>query len=131
MPINRRRKVVEGVDQNLLLIPVSFTINGTTTPDGLEGSLLESVAYTAAGKFTCTLRDSPYQVLNAIPSMGVVTADNIDIYAQCDKSGLASGGLTFVVKTKTGATLTDPPDDSVVDVLLVCRHAASGGTAGV
>jgi hypothetical protein len=118
MGLNGKLSLPEVAGEGVVLIPFSFTINGTSTPDGLGGDYLVSVAYTAAGRFTCTLRDQPYACLVGVADVSE-SGNTTDMYARVDWSGLASG-KTFVVRTMTGSTETTPTDNVKVGGVLVC-----------
>ncbi len=68
-----------------------------------------SVAQTAAGKFTVTLEDS-YSKVDTVQATFSCSGDAVDIYAQGGvMANLGSATpTTLVVKTKTGATNTNP-----------------------
>ncbi len=91
-------------------------------PTGLRstGSFVSAVEHTATGKYTLTLRDTPYQLLAVIPSISVV-GDATDATAQ----GGVEDGNTIVIKTKAGGTNTDfaADDDTHVDFMIVFRNA--------
>lgn len=120
MGLNRILQLLEILGDGFVVIPFGFTINGTTTPDGLLGPLA-SVAYSEAGEFLCTLADNstPYSCIYgcAQPS---TTADDTDLDGKVDWSTVASAG-TFVVRTMAGGTQTDPADNTLVGGFLLCR----------
>lgn len=118
--LNRVLSLLEILGDGFVVIPFGFTINGTTTPDGLKGPLA-SVAYSEAGEFLCTLSD------NSVPAQCYVgfasvsnTADDVDMYSIVDWSTVVSAG-TFVVRTMTGSTQTDPTDNLLVGGFLLGR----------
>lgn len=120
--MSRRQQKLHGVqspDEGMEVVPFGFTINGTTTPDGLIGDTLVSVARSEAGEFLCTCRDR-----YAVCFFGDVdvssTADDVDIYGKVDWSSVVSAG-TFVVRTMTGATQTDPTDNLLVGGFLLVK----------
>ena len=121
MALDRKLSLVECVGEGVVLIPFGFTINGTTTPDGLKGDHLVSVARSEAGEFLCTLVSGqrPYFCFAGFASVSN-TADDVDMYTIVDWSSVASAG-TFVVRTMTAATQTDPTDDLLVGGFLLCR----------
>lgn len=105
-------------DEGIVMIPFGYRfVSGA--PVLLKGDNVESIADTGDGKQTITLRDKPNYVFygEAFPS---ITADNVDLYAQVDWTDATVGG-TFVVKTKTGATNTDPPDGTFIGGYLFCK----------
>ncbi len=73
-----------------------------------------SVAQTAAGKFTVTLEDSYAKITNCQATF-VCSGDAVDIYAQGGVTSNLSSSTpaTFVVKTKTGGTNTNPATTDV------------------
>jgi len=119
--LDRKLSLLEVIGEGCVVIPFGFTINGTTTPDGLTGDHLVSVAYSEAGEFLCTLvaGQSPYSCFVGIAAVSN-TADDTDMYALVDWSTVASAG-TFVVRTMTGAVQTDPTDDLLVGGFLLCK----------
>jgi hypothetical protein len=118
---DRKLSLLEVVDEGVVVVPFGFTINGTTTPDGLKGDLLASVAYSEAGEFLCTLASgyAPYSVFYGAASVSN-TSDDVDMYAIVDWSTTASD-RTFTVRTMTGATQTDPTDNLLVGGFLLCK----------
>ncbi len=118
--LNRKLDVLESLGEGFVVIPFGFTINGTTTPDGLKGPLA-SVAYSEAGEFLCTLKDQsvPKECWYGHADVST-TADDVDIYGKVDWSTVVSAG-TFVVRTMTGTTQTDPTDNLLVGGFLLCR----------
>jgi hypothetical protein len=118
--LNRVLSPVECLGEAFVVIPFGFTINGTTTPDGLKGPLT-SVAYSEAGEFLCTLMDNcvPAQCYVGFASVSN-TSDDVDMYAIVDWSTVVSAG-TFVVRTMTGAVQTDPTDNLLVGGFLLTR----------
>lgn len=118
--LNRVLSSLESLGEGFVVIPFGFTINGTTTPDALLGPLA-SVAYSEAGEFLCTLQDSsvPAECYVGFASVSN-TADDVDMYAIVDWSTVVSAG-TFVVRTMTGSTQTDPTDNLLVGGFLLTR----------
>jgi hypothetical protein len=121
MPARRQQKLhlVETPDEGMEIIPFGFTINGTTTPDGLIGDALVSVARSEAGEFLCTLRDRVPGCFYGHADVST-TADDVDIYGKVDWSAVVSAG-TFVVRTMTAATQTDPTDNLLVGGFLLVK----------
>lgn len=115
-------------DEGLIPMPFGFTINGTTTPDGLIGDELISVAYSEAGEFLCTLRDKPAVCFCGIASVSN-TADDVDIYAKVDWSSVTTDG-TFTVRTMTGSTQTDPTDNTLVGGVLFVKTTTRAARRG-
>lgn len=110
---------MQSAEEGLVLVPFGFTINGTSDPDGIIGDEVDTVARSEAGEFLVTLkRTAPVCFFG---DAGVSnTADDVDIYAKVDWSTVASAG-TFVVRTMTGATQTDPTDNTLVGGFLLVR----------
>lgn len=118
--LNRVLALLEVLGDGFAVIPFGFTINGTTTPDGLKGPLA-SVARSEAGEFLATLKDDvpPKECYVGFASVSN-TADDVDMYAIVDWSTVVSDG-TFVVRTMTGSTQTDPTDNLLVGGFLLVR----------
>ena len=117
--LNRKLSLPEIVGEGFVDIPFGFTINGTTTPDGLIGDALVSVAYSEAGEFLCTLRDRVPRCFYGHASVSNTT-DDVDIYGKVDWSTVVSAG-TFTVRMMTGATQTDPTDNLLVGGFLLVK----------
>lgn len=119
--LNRLLSQLEILGDGFAVVPFGFTINGTTTPDGLIGGTLASVARSEAGEFLCTLKDNtvPYVCYAGFAAV-CNTADDVDMYALVDWSTVASAG-TFVVRAMTGSTQTDPTDDLLVGGFLLVK----------
>lgn len=119
--LNRLLALLEILGEGFAVIPFGFTINGTTTPDGLIGGSLDSVAYSEAGEFLCTLKDNtvPYVCYCGFAAVSN-TADDVDMTTTLDWSTVASAG-TFVVRTMTGAVQTDPTDNLLVGGFLLVK----------
>lgn len=86
------------------------------------GGIVSGIVHTATGKYTITLKETPFNVVAAFASMAVV-GDATDATAQ----GGVESGATVVVKTKAGGTNTDfaADDDTHVDVLLVVKDTTA------
>lgn len=118
--LNRKLDLLEILGEGFAVIPFGFTINSTSDPDALKGPLA-SVARSEAGEFLCTLLDDvpPAQCYVGFASVSN-TADDVDMYSIVDWSTVVSAG-TFVVRTMTGATQTDPTDNLLVGGFLLVR----------
>lgn len=110
---------VETPDEGLVLVPFSFTVNGTSDADGLSGDTLVSAAFAEAGEYLCTCRDQYAECFGGFANISN-TADDVDLYAKVDTSTTVSAG-TFTVRCMTAATQTTPTDDTVVAGFLLCR----------
>lgn len=121
MSARQKRKlfIPECSDEGVVLVPFGFDVNGTSTPDGLIGDELVSVARNEAGEFLCTLRDRPVSCFYGHADISS-TADDVDIYGKVDWSTVASAG-TFVVRAQTGATETDPTDNLKIGGFLLVK----------
>lgn len=122
--LNKRLHKVETTDESVVLIPFKFVINGTSTPDGVEGAEVQSVARSEAGEFLVTLRRRPAKCVGGFASVSN-TADDVDMYSIVDWSTVESAG-TFVVRTMTGSTQTDPTDNLLVGGFLVALKSSRG-----
>ena len=122
--LNRRLDKLECSDECVVLIPFKFVINGTSDPDGIEGSMIATVTRNEAGEFLGTLDCRPAKCIVGVASVSN-TADDVDMYAIVDWSTVESAG-TFVVRTMTGATQTDPTDNLLVGGYLLCLKSAKG-----
>jgi hypothetical protein len=122
MGLSKLLAAVLAHDEGLVLIPFGFTINGTTTPDGVVGLDVSTVSREEAGEFNVTLVDIPAACLFAVAGVSN-TADDVDMYARCDWSTVATDGI-LKVRAQTGATQTDPTDNLLVGGFLVCRKTS-------
>lgn len=119
---------VSSTDEELILIPFGFTINGTSNPDGFIGDNVTTFERNEAGEFTGTLRDRPPYVFCGFAEISS-TADDVDITGKVDWSTVVSAG-TFKVRCMTGSTQTDPTDNLKVGGVLICKkttRVARGG----
>lgn len=121
--LNRRRSQVECLDNQVFLVPFSFAINGTSNPlvaNNLGDEIVSlQVVRNAAGKFTVSLYNSAIVLLGAYASLSV-TADSTDIYAQVGPVD-ALTNKNIVIRTMTGAVMTDPATTTVIYGMLVCK----------
>lgn len=123
--LDKRLTSVVAHDEGTVLVPFSFTINGTSDPDGLQGDLLDTVTRNEAGEFLCTLKRRPARCFAGVAEISS-TADDTDIVGKVDWSTVVSAG-TFVVRCMTGAVQTDPTDNLVVGgFLLVGKTTRTG-----
>ncbi len=120
MGLDRKLSLPEIVGEGFVDIPFGCTINGTTHPDGLIGKTILTVTREEAGEFLFTLapNTTPYRCFIGVAAVSN-TADDVDMYATVDWSTVASAG-TFVVRTMTGATQTDPTNDLLLGGFLRC-----------
>ncbi len=117
--IKRKLFLSETTDEGVVLVPFGFTINGTSDPDGLIGDSLVSCVRSEAGEFLCTLRDEPAVCFYGDAGASN-TADDVDIYGKVDWSTVTTNG-TFTVRTMTGATQTDPTDNTKIGGFLYVK----------
>lgn len=122
--LNKRLDMVESTDQSVVIIPFKAQINGTSAPDNLEGSNVTSVARNEAGEFLFTLTKMPAKCIAGFAAVSN-TADDVDMYAIVDFSTVESAG-TFVVRTMTGSTQTDPTDNLLIGGFLLCLKSSKG-----
>lgn len=117
--LNRVLSPLENLGEGFAVIPFGFTINSTSDPDAVRGSI--TVARSEAGEFLCTLLDDvpPAQCYVGFASVSN-TADDVDMYSIVDWSDVVSAG-TFTVRCMTGATQTDPTDNLLVGGFLLVR----------
>jgi hypothetical protein len=101
---------IETPDEGVCLIPFALQFVGNE-PVIVEGDAVASVT-DAAGKFTVTFRDK-FAVCYAADAQPSVTADDVDLYGQCDWTDMVANGV-LVVKTKTGTSNTDPPANAFI-----------------
>lgn len=118
--LNRVLLLLEILGEGFVVIPWGFTVNGSSDADGLLGPIA-SAARNEAGEWLVTLRD------NSAPKqcwLGVAfdsnTVDDVDMYCKVDWSSVVSAG-TFVVRAMTGATQTDPTDNTLIGGFLLGR----------
>lgn len=123
--LNKRLNQVESHDEGVVAIPFSFTINGTSDPDGLQGDLLDTVVRNEPGEFLCTLKRRPAVCFVGFAEISS-TADDVDIMGKVDWSTVVSAG-TFVVRCMTGAVQTDPTDNLVVGGCLFASRTTRTG----
>lgn len=79
---------------------------GTPTIRSDPGKFVASLARTAAGKFTITMRDNWPTLIGTLVNL-TTEDDATDMYAQGGTVTLQASGATVVVKLKTGSTNTD------------------------
>jgi hypothetical protein len=111
--------LVEAKDEELVVVPFGFTINGTSDPDGLIGDELVSAVRSEAGEFLCTLKDQFAQCFFGHAECSV-TADDTDLSGRVDWSTVVSDG-TFTVRFLDDTTQTDPTDNLLVGGFLLCK----------
>lgn len=127
MSLGNVRLPLEVLGEGWVLVPFGFQINGTSNPDNLQpDNVFASWVRDEAGEFTGTLKSSigKPKCLLAVALLSP-TADDVDIYARCDWSSVASAG-TLKVFCQTGATQTDPTDDTLVGGFLLCKTSGRG-----
>ncbi len=105
-------------DDGVVAVPFGFTINGTSTPDGLTGDSLVSVARNEAGEFLLTFLDKPYACFGG--EVWASTGDDVDIYGKLAWDLMVSAG-TCVARFNTGSTETDPADNTLCGGFLLCK----------
>lgn len=115
----QKHHIVEAPDEGVVLLPFSFTVNGTSDADGLSGDTLVSAVFSEAGEYLCTLRDKYPTCFGGFANISNTT-DDVDLYAKVDTSAVVSAG-TFVVRCMTGATQTTPGDNLVVSGVLIVK----------
>lgn len=117
--LNRKLSPIESLDEGFVLLPFSFVINGTSDPlaANTKGDIVGTVTRLGAGKFNVPLKNKPARIFFAkAEAQGVPDAD--DFTTRCDWTTTAGA---IIVKTKTGAVNTDPPDTTVIGGVLVCK----------
>ena len=121
--LNRLLKLLEILGDDFAILPFGFTINGVTTPDGLLGPI-DTAVRDEAGEFTLTLKDDtvPYACWAGFAAVSN-TADDVDMHCTIDWTTVASAG-TFVVRTMTGSTQTDPTDNLLVGGFLLVKKTS-------
>ena len=127
MSLGNVRLPLEALGEGWVLIPFGFTINGTSDPDGLiPDNVFSGWTRNEAGEFTGTLKAAigKPKCLFAMATLSP-TADDVDIYARCDWTTVESAG-TLKVFLMTGATQTDPTDDTKVGGFLLCKTSGRG-----
>lgn len=121
MGLDRVLSQLEVVGEGFAVIPFGFTINGTSDPDAIIGKTLATVVRSEAGEFLCTLAANTTPAVCYVGFAGVSnTADDVDMEAIVDWSTVVSAS-TFVVRTMTGATQTDPTDNLLVGGFLLVK----------
>lgn len=113
MGVNIPRRPLQTVADNLLVLPISFTVNGTTNPTVFSNTL-HGVTRSSPGKWVLEVRRSigvPYRCIYAVSGISSV-ADALDLIPKIDWSTVATDGL-FTYRTLTGATHTDPADGTL------------------
>ncbi len=123
--LNKKLHAVMSHEDGVVLIPFGFTINGTTTPDGVIGDLVDSVAYNEAGEFLVTLKCKVAKCFGGFAEVSS-TADDVDITGKVDWA-LAESAGTFVVRTMTGAVQTNPTDNLLVGGALIVSKTTRTG----
>lgn len=117
--LNRKLSVIESLDEGFVILPFQFVINGTTDPlaANTKGDIVGTVTRSAAGKFLVPLKNRPPRIF-AVHAEAQGVPDGDDFTTRCDWTTTPG---TVIVKTKTGAVNTDPPDTTVVGGYLVCK----------
>lgn len=132
MSYNRAQSNPLCIDQMVMEQWIRIQINGTSDPDNVFGSTLSKTTVpvrNAAGKFTLTFDQEVKKVLAVVPMIGI-NADNVDIYAQAEipDNMESASAKTTIIRTKTGAVNTDPPDNAWIYVYVAVL--LSGRTVG-
>lgn len=111
----RRFQKLQGMqtlDEGVVDIPFGFTINGTTDPDGLVGDGLVSATHVSTGKIKCQMRDKGAVCFFGAAFESVVSGTT-DLLVRVDWSSYETDG-TFIVYFLTGATPTEPADNTLI-----------------
>lgn len=120
---NRAKSQVDILDQGAVLVPYGFVINGTSNPLKANniGDYMAGVQVTraAAGKFTFTINGTGVSLL-AVGTPCVQCADSIDLSGQVGAATDITTGA-IVVRTMTGAVMTDPATGVVVTGWLLVK----------
>ncbi len=119
---------LQAPDEGVVLLPFSFTVNGTSDADGLDGDSLVSATFAEAGEYLCTLRDKYPACFGGFANISN-TADDVDLYAKVDTSTVVNGS-TFTVRCMTGASQTTPTDNTVVSGVLFVKKSTRGAHRG-
>lgn len=111
------------------IIRLKIFVDAGNAPTFTTQGGVTSVVRTAAGKYTITLDDAYYSLVS-FQATYVDSGDAVDVYAQ--PGAVANLGtstpITAVVKTKTGATNTNPSaagTDVYISVDLVFEDSAA------
>lgn len=123
MGFDRKLTTSRILDEGCVLVPFAFQINGTSDPNNVQGDIVTSRAVTraVAGRFTFVLTNKPYSVVGGGCTISGGASE--DIYPQLDHSAATTTGV-ITIRTKTGATETDPADDNFVTGFLICKMTA-------
>lgn len=119
---DRRGNETWALDEACYLVPYSFQINGTSNPTVVQGDIIRGRAVTrvSAGKFTFQVTDGCTQVVGGT-APSVSGGDAEDIYAQADYASATSNGGTVTIRTKTGATNTDPANGEWITGAIIMK----------
>lgn len=119
---DRKLELVQSAEEGVVLIPFGFTINGTSDPDGLLGDEVDTVTRAEAGEFNVTFKHKAAVCFLADAGLSN-TADDVDLYVKCDWSTFTTDGIVKV-RAMTGATQTDPTDNTLLGGFLLVRKTS-------
>jgi hypothetical protein len=113
------------------VVTCMFLVDAGNAPTLLAGQkLVESVARENTGVYAVKLRHAFTNILFQSAHFST-TSDSVDMYAQCGIDVVTAEGqpLTLIVKTKTGATNTNPPATgatvSTITVLMIFEDSSA------
>lgn len=124
MGLQRTQDVVSAVDRGVVIVPMSFSINGGAATN-LKGDLLASVTYTAAGNYTVNLSDVGFDIISAIPGLNASSASG---GSKVESGVLSSKAIVFRLYNSAN-TLADPAsaNDRLSLVLYLKKTAVTKG----
>lgn len=118
---NRWNDVVGALDESVFIMLVRFQINGTTTPDNVDGACLDGttpVARNSAGVFDVKFLDTVGEIYYCSPPSIHANADHTAIAE--DPTNLEGTGTKIVrVRTKTAGADADPADNTWITMLVI------------
>lgn len=116
--LNTRLNKVEANDEGVVVIPFGFQVNGTSTPDNFVGDLVTGFTRSSAGVFVGTLKRRPATCIMGDAKVSITSA--VDLVGHVDWTDVENVG-TFTVRILTGATPTDPADNTRVGGYLLVK----------
>lgn len=124
--INKRLCDIKSNEDSLVLVPFSFTVNGTSNPTVMKGDMIaRTIVYVSPGKYTVTLKSRPAYCFAGVAK--VSNTSNVDLVGHVDWTSVKSAG-TFVVRTMTGSVETAPANGQLIGGYLVVKRSSRART---
>lgn len=124
--LNKRLNDIKSNEDSLVLVPFSFTVNGTSNPAVMKGDMIvRAIAYNSPGKYTLTLKSRPAYCF--VGTAKVSNTSNLDLVGHVDWTAVKSAG-TFVVRVQLGAVETAPANGQIVGGYLLVKRSSRART---